>query len=177
VGSLSGSKQGSGLQVPRGNPRRTGPLGLFEAASFARTCVLGPMLVASAGQRRVAAQLTERRSGLRRPIWGPEPRAPDRVAIDLSDSHIWVASTVAPIGAITNQVPAQRKDGRDDRPEPGQRGAPRSAHRSSSLALTLGQPNPRSGSAPENSCGVVTRPGDAGDSLAILDGDRLVEAS
>ena len=61
---------------------------------------------------------------------------PDQVVIDLSASHIWDASTVAALDAITTKYAAQGQDRRDHRPEPLERRAPRTPLRLPAEPLT-----------------------------------------
>ena len=54
---------------------------------------------------------------------------PDNVVIDLSGSHIWDASTVAALDAITTKYAPQGQERRHRRPERRQRRAPRTPRR------------------------------------------------
>ena len=66
------------------------------------------------------------------------PTTPTDVVIDLSRSHIWDASTVASLDAITTKYAAQGQDRRNHRAQRLQRRTARPAHRGPALPLVPG---------------------------------------
>ena len=62
---------------------------------------------------------------------------PDQVVIDLTASHVWDASTVASLDAITTKYERKGKTVADHRPQRGQRRPPRPADRPALVALTV----------------------------------------